>query len=198
MEWILNCIITAMPVVIGPILNVTILGRKEVKKVFKKPIDFGKNFIDGKRIFGDNKTWKGLILSILFCILASIIWGLICKYVQPISNRNWFYINHENTIMFNILIGALLGLSYSLFELPNSFLKRRFDIAPGKSSNVKGEKRFIFLILDQFDSEIGTMLVIWYFANLSLLEYLQCVLLAGFLHYVIVKIMCYFRLKESV
>ena len=198
MEWILNCIITEIPLIIGQVLNATILGRNRVKSIFRTPIDFGKNFIDGKRIFGDNKTWKGLILSILLCIFASIVWGIICSYIPSIGNRNWFYINNENTVIYNILTGGLSGLAYSIFELPNSFFKRRFDIAPGKSSKVGGKKRFIFFIIDQLDSCFGIMLVVWYFAKLTFLEYLQCVLLLGLVHYVIIKTMCYFKLKESI
>lgn len=198
MEWILNCIVSAMPVVIGPVINVSILSNHNVKNIFKTPIDFGKNFIDNKRIFGDNKTWKGLFLSIIICTLVSIVWGAICKYILSIGSHNWLYINYENTLSFNILIGMLFGLSYSLFELPNSFLKRRFDIEPGKSSKISGKKRIPFVILDQFDSAIGASLVLWYFANLTVLEYVKAVLLAGFLHYLIVKIMCYFKLKEAV
>ena len=198
MELIINCIITEIPLIIGQIINVIILGRKRVKSIFKTPIDFGKNFIDGKRIFGDNKTWKGLVLSIFLCISLSIIWGIICSYIPSIGNRNLFYINNENTVIYNILTGGLTGLAYSIFELPNSFLKRRLDIAPGRSSNVKGKKKFIFFIIDQFDSMIGVMLVIWYFSKITFLEYLQCVLFDGLLHYVVVKILCYFKLKESI
>lgn len=130
MEWILNCIISTIPAIIGPIINVSVLSNKKVKKVLKTPIDFEKNFIDNKRIFGNNKTWKGLVLSIILCMLVSVIWGIICKYIPSIGNRNLLYTNYENTILFNAIIGILYGLFYSLFELPNSFLKRRFDIEP--------------------------------------------------------------------
>ena len=27
------------------------------------PVDFGKNWRDGKRILGDGKTWRGLLLD---------------------------------------------------------------------------------------------------------------------------------------
>lgn len=198
MELIINCIITEIPLIIGQIINVIILGKRRVKNVFRTPIDFGKNFIDGKRIFGDNKTWKGLVLSVTICILVSIIWGIICSYIPSIGDRNWLYIYNENTVPYNILTGGLMGLTYSFFELPNSFFKRRLNIAPGKSSKVEGKKRLIFFIIDQFDSMIGVMLVVWYLAKLTLGEYILCVLFDGFLHYVIIKILCYFKLKESI
>ena len=34
------------------------------------PIDFGKNYNDGKRILGDGKTWRGLILGTLFGMIG--------------------------------------------------------------------------------------------------------------------------------
>lgn len=197
MEWILSAIITAMPVIIGPTINVAILSNPKVREVFKTPIDFGKNFIDNRRIFGDNKTWKGLFLSILICICTASIWGIICKYIPAIGNRNWFYINYENTILYNILIGALFGLTYSLFELPNSFLKRRCNIEPGKSSKVNGKKRIIFTIIDHFDSGFGTMLVVCYFGNLTALEYVNTLFLSAFVHYTIVKILYNLKLKQA-
>ena len=49
MEWILNCIVSAMPVVIGPVINVSILSNHNVKNIFysiiyksgKKPVFSG-------------------------------------------------------------------------------------------------------------------------------------------------------------
>jgi len=37
------------------------------------PIDFGRNFSDNRRLFGDGKTWRGLIVG----ILAGVMIGLI-------------------------------------------------------------------------------------------------------------------------
>ncbi len=198
MDWMLNYIISAMPAIVGPIINVAILSRPKIKETLIMPIDFGKNFIDNKRVFGDNKTWKGLILSLILCGLISALWGIICKYFSNIGNRNLLYIYYDNTLLFNIIIGMLYGLTYSLFELPNSFLKRRYGIEAGKSSKIKGNKRTFWVMLDQLDSGFGTALVLWYFAKLTVFEYIKAVLLAGILHYLIVKVMCYFKVKENV
>lgn len=195
MEWILNALITAMPITIGPTVNVAILTK--TKNILKTPIDFGKNFIDNKRIFGNNKTWKGLILSVLICSVISIIWGIICNNIPSLEERNWFYRYNENTVLYNLFIGALLGLAYSLFELPNSFIKRRIEIAPGQTSKTSGKIKIIFSILDNFDSSIGTMLVIWYFCKLTLLEYMGLVIMASIIHYLIVFAMYKLKIKEA-
>jgi len=197
MEWILECFISAMPITIGSTLNVAILTNKKVKGVFNVPIDFGKNFIDKKRIFGDNKTWKGLILSTILCALVSIIWGLICRYIPIIGEHNWLYMYNENTILFNVLVGALYGLAYALFELPNSFLKRRLDIKPGHTIKTNGIKKKIFFIIDQIDSGIGTTLVLWCFISMTVIEYFQAIVLFGIVHYLIVRVLYYLKMKES-
>ena len=75
--------------------------------------------------------------------MFSFIW----KYTK-LEHLNFFYINHENTLVYNLLIGFLLGLFYALFELPNSFLKRRLGIKEGKT--IKGFKKILEEILQNF------------------------------------------------
>jgi CDP-diglyceride synthetase len=147
---------------LGPILAGivnSIFCKLNVFNNLKKPLDFNKK-IKGKRIFGDNKTWKGLLGYIFFNIIFMVLVGIIYKACN-IEKLNFFYINHNNTLLFNILVGALLGLFYALFELPNSFMKRRLDIKEGKTT--KGFKKIFFILLDQADSVFGVALVVWMF-----------------------------------
>ncbi|MBP5679219.1 MAG: CDP-archaeol synthase, partial [Bacilli bacterium] len=88
---------------------------------------------DGQRIFGDNKTIKGFLGYLFFNIIFSVFFGFIFS-VFSLNSYNFFYQNHLNTFSLNLWIGFLLGLFYALFELPNSFLKRRLGIVPGKST----------------------------------------------------------------
>jgi CDP-diglyceride synthetase len=55
-----------------------------------------------------------------------------------------------------IVLGVLLGLAYALAELPNSFVKRRLGIEPGKRPP---RHAAWFALLDQADSAIGCVLV---------------------------------------
>jgi len=91
-------------------------------------IDFGKNFIDGKRLFGNNKTFRGFFFG--WVIGLSV--GLVECYFFDFS------------ILFAILtpFGALLG------DLTAAFLKRRLDIAPGG----------MLPIIDQLDFVVGAIL----------------------------------------
>ena len=92
------------------------------------PMDFGKNFFDGKRIFGDHKTFRGFFFGLLVGILVGIVEFLIFDY----------------PILFIILppLGALVG------DLLGSFAKRRIGISPGG----------LFPIVDQIDFVIGALL----------------------------------------
>ena len=38
----------------------------------KRPLDFGRSFRD-KRIFGDQKTWRGLVINLFFSTLGTLI-----------------------------------------------------------------------------------------------------------------------------
>lgn len=193
MKYILMMYVTLLPTIIAGIFNM-IFCKLSILKKLQYPIDGNKNFIDGKRIFGDNKTWKGLLGYIVFNICTSILWGLICNSVN-LNSYNFFYVYHENTVVYNLLIGLLLGLSYSLFELPNSFLKRRLDIEPGKTT--KGFKKIFFIVLDQADSIFGCCLVVAIFYKMSFGFYLLYVLIGTVTHIVLNILLYFMKLRKN-
>src|SRR4030067_3848270 len=39
------------------------------------PMDFGKNFLDGKRVLGKNKTWRGFFFGWAIGILVGLVEG---------------------------------------------------------------------------------------------------------------------------
>jgi len=92
-------------------------------------IDFGKNFIDGKRLFGDNKTFKGFFFGWTVGLGVGLI---VCYLFIPFP------------IIFAILspLGALLG------DLLAAFLKRRLNIVPGG----------MLPVIDQVDFVIGAII----------------------------------------
>ena len=184
---ILKMYITLLVPIIAGIVN-SIFCKTKLFSSLSKPMDFNKNYKDGKRIFGDNKTWKGFLGYIFFNIIFAIIFSLIWKLTN-LEKLNFFYINYYNTLIYNLLIGFLLGLFYALFELPNSFLKRRLDITPGKS--LKGKKKIFFILLDQADSVFGVALVVWMFYPIGILIYLLYVVLGTVTH-LLVNMMLYF------
>jgi CDP-2,3-bis-(O-geranylgeranyl)-sn-glycerol synthase len=95
-----------------------------------KKMDFGRNFIDGKRIFGDNKTFRGFFFGWAVGFLVGIIEG--------------FFFGFENfPVLFSVLIplGALLG------DLTGAFIKRRLSIQPGG----------LLPVVDQIDFVVGAV-----------------------------------------
>lgn len=148
----------------------------------KVPIDGGRVLRDGKRIFGNNKTWIGFLSMIVFCTFFQLLYGLFCN-VANLNSYGDVYLVYDNTVAFNLLFGSMTGLIYMLFELPNSFIKRRLSIREGKTE--KGWIGRFFFLFDQIDSLIGVMFLLYLYSDITLMKYLVYVLLGGVTHLVI-------------
>ncbi len=190
---IVKMYITLLAPILAGVIN-SIFCKLNILSFLKKPMDFNKNFIDNKRIFGDHKTWKGFFGYIVFNIVFMIIFSIIWKYTK-LENLNFFYIKHANTLGYNLLIGFLLGLFYAMFELPNSFLKRRLDITPGKT--IKGKKKVLFIILDQADSVFGVALVVWMFYPIGIRIYLLYIVIGTVTHLLINMMLYFLHLRKN-
>ena len=105
-------------------------------------MDFGKNFFDGKRLFGKNKTFRGFFFGLAIGIFVGVVESLVFSYPFPFI------------VLFSVLspLGALLG------DLTAAFLKRRLGIAPGD----------LFPIVDQIDFVVGAILFSLPFFSLPL------------------------------
>lgn len=92
------------------------------------PIDFGKKFIDGKPVFGKNKTFRGFLFG-----LAT---GLLVGYAE------FLLFGYPPLLGLLTSSGALFG------DLIGSFAKRRLEIAPGDMLPVVDQVDFVvFAIL---------------------------------------------------
>ncbi len=163
-------------------------------KKHKYPIDGGKNWKDGKRIFGDHKTIIGFFSMIIICMVVQILYGLL---LQGISKNELcdIYKYHDNTVLFNMVVGALFGFAYMICELPNSFIKRRVDIPDGKT--LQSKIGILFFINDQLDSMFGVMVVLAIVAHLSIPGYIAYVLLGGITHIVINLILYKCKIRKN-
>ena len=92
------------------------------------PLDFGKNFVDGRRVFGKNKTFRGFFFGLMIGVLVGLTESYLFGY----------------PLLFSVLspLGALLG------DLAGAFLKRRLAIAPGG----------LLPVVDQVDFVVGAIL----------------------------------------
>jgi hypothetical protein len=144
-----------IPGIIGNVAHMVIV-KKDVLSFLARPIS--------SEWFGENKTYRGFAFLPVFvgiiCLLESIFFG-------PFNS------GHSR----DFFIGAGLGLSYMLAELPNSFVKRRLGIAPGKTS---GKFRFLQLIVDKTDSLTGAC-IFYYFAMKTSISEIVLLFMVSFL-----------------
>lgn len=123
------------------------------------PLDGGGTF-RGKRIFGDNKTWRGFIVMVPASGIFFVLWHSAFLLIQgaetlwPLSNFKYF------------LTGTAVGAAFMLAELPNSFFKRQAGVQPGKPASGRTGRILCFLV-DQVDSVLGSLIVISFMLPLS-------------------------------
>lgn len=185
--------ITLAPAIFAGILNMA-WCKSDICLFLKKPIDGGKSMRDGRRILGDNKTWKGFVGMTVFGSVFFLLWGLFC-FITEINNLNLIYTEHANTPLYSAFFGAATGFAYALFELPNSFLKRRFGIVPGKPA--EGSSRFFFIFLDQADSIIGCVLAVCAVCPMTPLFFTLYILIGSATHIVLNMLLYFAHLRKN-
>ena len=194
METVAEMYITLLPVIVAGSLNM-VWCKLHLIKFLERPIDNNRILRDGKRLFGDNKTWKGLAGMAILGILCTVLWGLIGEKSAYLSQHNYLYFKYVNTVPYNILMGLLLGLGYALFELPNSFIKRRMNIQPGKSNkNLQG---VITVFFDQADSVIGCVLVLCLVYRMSVPLFIAYIFLGALTHIVLNMLLYFLKLRKN-
>lgn len=185
--------ITLLGPIVAGIVN-SVWCKSGQLKVLQIPMDGGKNFIDGKRIFGDNKTWKGFLGYIVLNMICMVLWGAVCQGTG-LGAYNLFYQGADNTLLNNLIIGSLLGVAYGLFELPNSFLKRRLGIVPGKS--ISGLWKAFFVFFDQADSVFGCVLVVCLYTPMSVGFYFLYVVVGAVTHIIVNMLLYFAKLRKN-
>jgi CDP-archaeol synthase len=110
-----------LPVLGAALAHAPVL-RFDLIPVLKRPIDAGAS-LRGRRVLGDNKTWRGAAAMFGGVLAATLLlW-------RSESYRARLPVDLQRARPGTV--GALLGASVVLGELPNSFLKRQLDIEPG-------------------------------------------------------------------
>lgn len=113
----------------------------------RRPIDFGATF-RGRRLFGDSKTWRGVIVAIVGCVASVALQQQVLSDVVPASLEA---VDYRSTSPF--CFGTAMGVGAMAGELPNSFTKRQFGIPPGQST--RGWPALAFYVWDQVDLLTG-------------------------------------------
>ncbi len=121
------------------------------------PVDFGKKY-RGKRIFGSHKTWRGLIVGVIFATLVLQLQVYLVgnsEFLQEATKQ----IGYLSLPVF--VLGPLFGLGALMGDSIESFFKRQRDIK-------EGDGWFPF---DQTDYIIGGAIATMPFVQLSLVQY---------------------------
>ncbi len=125
------------------------------------PIDLNKRFLDGKRVFGDNKSVEGFISG----VVAGFLVGLTYSY----------YFNMTAWILYGLTsgLGAMCG------DLLNSFIKRRLGLRPGQPFIPLDQLSFIimaFALVKAFKADVMVG------QDLGTVDFVAGLALAGVLH----------------
>jgi hypothetical protein len=125
-----------------------------------EPIDNRKTF-RGKRIFGENKTYRGIFAAASGSALGFAVQAFVLHRYEIFQRLELL----DYASVKVVFIGFIIGAAAMLGELPNSFLKRQIDIAPGGTTS--GALSLLFYIFDQIDYLPGVWIVLAFFIGLS-------------------------------
>lgn len=136
---------------------------------FARPLDGGR-MLRGRRIFGANKTMRGFVVMVpaagaAFALLAAATGPPARVGLWPLSPVGY------------ALLGAWAGFGFMVGELPNSFVKRQLDVAPGHGSPNRLSNAVQFSV-DRLDSGLGMLAAVSLVVPTPSLVWLY-VLLAG-------------------
>src|SRR3990172_9656796 len=109
-------------------------------KFLDYPVDFKKTFL-GKRIFGDHKTFRGIVIGTISGFLISLFLFLLI----PLNQTPFLYLT--NYLQFAVY-GALAGFGAMAGDTIKSFFKKQLNIKSGTP----------FIPFDQIDYIIGFLL----------------------------------------
>jgi CDP-2,3-bis-(O-geranylgeranyl)-sn-glycerol synthase len=125
-------------------------------------LDGGEKWLDGKPFLGSHKTLRGSI--------AGIFAGLLIGFLQG-----------------SALVGFAQGLGAILGDLISSFLKRRWDVAPGES----------FPLLDQLDFIIVAVLLSQPLVNSSVQAIIIIIIVTVPIHYLTNYLSWMLKMKDN-
>ncbi|MFI5271251.1 MAG: CDP-archaeol synthase [Candidatus Saccharimonadales bacterium] len=164
---------------VSPIFASKIPGLKNLDY----PMDFGLKY-NGKRVFGNHKTWRGLIFGIIF----GIIFIYIQKYlyihysvVQSISKP----LNYDQSNIW--FLGLLLSAGALLADAFESFIKRQKGID-------SGETWFPF---DQLDYVVGAVVFSLIYIRLGFVQYAWIIAIWFVMHLLFSYLGYVLKMKEK-
>ena len=189
MVLVLELLWLALPIIVAGLVHLAVLKLDLLPALRRLPLDGGLSF-RGRRLFGDNKTWRGAVVTIGTTTFAAWVLAQLSACCWPLPTLVPFAEEHP------LLWGLLLGTGYIVGELPNSFAKRQLGISPGAAG--EGTAGRVFWVVDQVDSLAGMLVFVapvWR-PSPGLLALIVAIMLVA--HPVSAWIMVRFGLKDRV
>lgn len=120
-----------------------------------KPIDLGRNFIDGARLLGDGKTIRGFV--------AGGLGGLLVAHIQLLI-ENLLDFNIYSSMVYTSFMGIVIGLAFGALigDMAGSFIKRRFKVKRGDKIPLLDQLDFLIfaLLAASLSTEFTTLFTI--------------------------------------
>lgn len=163
MKALVTALVLAVPPLAAASLHMAVV-RLGLLPRLKRPIH--------ARALGPNKTWRGLVVM----PLAALLGVHLGRLLEPAAGDLLLVSLQARPA---VVLGIALGLAYALFELPNSYVKRRLGIPPGKLPARHG---WLFGLVDQTDSVVGCALVYALLLRPPLAALALCLLVGPVIH----------------
>jgi CDP-2,3-bis-(O-geranylgeranyl)-sn-glycerol synthase len=152
-----------------------------------KPIDFEKNWKDGRRLFGDGKTWRGLLVGTFIGMTCGFGLSVAAKYIDMygygyLGLTDFTGFPYMIPIVFSVCFGALLG------DIIESFFKRRIgkkrgeDWIPFDQLDFLLGMLFFSFLMAGFLQLFGLTEVNWFFESFTLWHIVFLLLITPFFH----------------
>jgi CDP-diglyceride synthetase len=155
------------------------------------PVDRGVT-VRGRPLFGDNKTFRGVLAGTLGTALVMVLQGKVLHLLG--AARALEYVDNSRLPLWRL--GLLLGLTRMLSELPNSFAKRQLDIPPGHLA--QGGWTAVFYVQDHLDYLPATWIVLAWLVQVTVSRVLVSVVVVFAAHHLASAVGYWLGMRRSI
>lgn len=184
-QLILELLLVASPVILAAIFHMIVV-RYNWASTLTYPLDH-KLMFRSHRIFGENKTYRGVVVMVSASIVLSYFYAFLVNKFSSLEALNLLNFEQYSPLFY----GIIYGLGYVIGELPNSFAKRQLGVTEGKSSS------FLQRMIDQLDSVIVILLLLIAFSNFTWRHFWIGIVFYGLLHLAINYLLYLLKLRKE-